>query len=205
MPAIYTSTIYAEAGGLIGSGTSQTDAFREAGIYTGRILKGEKPSDLPVVQFRKIRVGHQPQDRQSAGPRNPPDAPLPRRRGDRMRRRAFIAGLGGAVAWPVVARAQQCGKGRADWFLGIRHSVGLDESNSGFPGRVKGSGAHLWGKNIVIEFQSAEQVDQLPSLAAGLVQTHVNASSWRPPRQRLSLRASHTQTIPNSIHNIPMR
>jgi putative tryptophan/tyrosine transport system substrate-binding protein len=56
IPTMYWSREFTVAGGLIGYGTSLTEHFRQVGVYTGRIFKGEKPADLPVMQTTKIEL-----------------------------------------------------------------------------------------------------------------------------------------------------
>ena len=94
MPTISPYREYADAGGLMSYGGSIADASRQAGVYLGRVLKGEKPAELPVQQAVKLELALNLKTASVLGLAVPPDAPRPRRRGDRMSNCVGSSGLG---------------------------------------------------------------------------------------------------------------
>ena len=112
LPAIYHERGFAAAGGLMSYGPNRTDVMRQVGVYTRPRLEGREAGRLAGDAAHKVRIRPQSQDRKGARPHDPNNAFGHRRRGDRMKRREFIAGLGSAAAWPVVARGQQSARMR---------------------------------------------------------------------------------------------
>ena len=105
LPAVYHSSYYITSGGLISYGPNSIDPFRRAASYVDRILKGEKPGELPVQAPTKYDLVINLKTAKALGLEVPDNAARARRRGDRMKRREFITLLGGAaVAWPLAAR-----------------------------------------------------------------------------------------------------
>ena len=56
LPAIFQTRTFAAAGGLMSYAGRSADAYRQAGVYTGRVLNGEKPADLPVQQTTRVEL-----------------------------------------------------------------------------------------------------------------------------------------------------
>ena len=72
LPAVYFERLFVANGGLTSYGADITDGYRRAADYVDRILKGEKPADMPVQAPTKYRIGNQSEDRQALGLAMPP-------------------------------------------------------------------------------------------------------------------------------------
>ena len=122
LPAIAAAREYAEAGLLLTYGIDFRDQFRQSAVFVDKIFKGAKPADLPVEQPTKFELVVNLKTAKALGIDCAADAARPRRRGDRMKRRDFIALLGSATVatghWPRARNNRQDG------------STGLDTSRS---------------------------------------------------------------------------
>ena len=95
LPAVYPNRFFVAAGGLICYGPDLIDQNRRAAGYVDRILKGEKPADLPVQNPTKYELIINLKTAKALGLYSAEDSARPRRRGDRVKRREFITLLGG--------------------------------------------------------------------------------------------------------------
>ena len=99
LPAVYFERTFAADGGLISYGPDFIDQYRQAAGYVDRILKGEKPADLPVQAPTKYRACGQPQDCQGTRPHSSAVDPCPRRWGDRITFCSALIDTGGMTLW----------------------------------------------------------------------------------------------------------
>ena len=173
LPAIYTAPDWVENGGLMAYGANERDLFAALPTTLTKFSRN-KARRYPRRAADQIPVGRQPQNREGPRTRDLRVVSGTRRRGDRMRRRDFIAAVGGGVAWPYAARAQQPAM-PVIGFLSGTTSAPFAHLVAAYRQGLRERG-YVEDRNLAIEFRWAEgQYDRLPEMAADLVRRRVTA------------------------------
>jgi putative ABC transport system substrate-binding protein len=147
--------------------------YHQVGLYTGRILKGDKPADLPVQQITKIDLVINLKTANALGLTISETLLATADEVIQMRRREFIAGLGSAAAWQLAARAQQSAVPVIGYLGSQSADVEYKNFTVPFLQGLKETG-YVDGQNVAIEYRWAENHnDRLPALAADLVRRRV--------------------------------
>src|SRR5262249_26182528 len=154
----------------------------------------------------QVRACDQPQDRQGARPRCALASSATRRRGDRMKRRAFISLLGGAAAWPLAARAQQGERMRR---IGVL--TPFAESDPEGQARIaafrEGLGKFGWteGRDVQVEYRwFASDRDRARAYAAELVNLKPDVI-FAATTSSLAVLHQETRSVPSYSHKSPIR
>ena len=175
LPAIYNSRFWTAADGLMSYGPDFLDQFRRAAGYVDRILRGEKPADLPVQAPTKYELVINLKTAKALGLDVPDKLLATRRRGDRMRRREFITLLGGAAAAGRSRRGAQqpAGKLPTIGFLGSGSASAGHPWATAFVQRLRELG-WIEGRTVAIEYRWADgRIERVADIAADFVRLNV--------------------------------